>query len=54
MGLEYSIQFKKRKENLVADALSRCQEEGSAASVTVVIPAWCKEVVDSYEGDEHI
>jgi len=54
MGLDYSIQYKKGKENLAADAMSRCQEEGSAASITVVIPAWCKEVVDSYKGDEHI
>lgn len=22
--------------------------------MTVIIPEWCKEVVDSYEGDEHI
>ena len=54
MGLDYSIQYKKGNENLAADALLRCQEEASAATLTVVIPKWCKEVVDNYERDDHI
>ena len=52
MGLDYSIQYKKGKENLVADALSRCHEEGEAAVINMVIPEWCSEMVNSYEGDE--
>ena len=54
MGLDYSIQYKKGKENQTADALSRCHEEGEAAAITMVVPKWCSEVVNSYDGDEHI
>ena len=54
MGLYYSIQYTKGKENLATDALLRCQEEGSAATMIVAIPEWCMEVMDNYEGDEHI
>jgi len=39
---------------LAIDALSRCHEEGEAAVITMVIPKWCSEVVNNYEGDEHI
>ena len=52
MGLDYVIQYKKSKENIAADALSRCKEEGLTASITAVIPSWCKEVTSSYEGNE--
>ena len=39
---------------MAIDALSRCHEEGEAAVITMVIPKWCSEVVNNYEGDEHI
>ena len=51
MGLDYSIQYKKGKENVVADALSRRHEEGSVAAITTVILKWCQHVIKSYEGD---
>jgi len=54
MGLDYSIQYKKGKENQATDAPSRCHEEGEAVAMTMVIPKWCSEVVNSYDGDEHI
>ena len=54
MGLDYVIQYKKDKENIAADALSRCREEGLTASIMAVIPTWCKEVASSYEGDEKL
>ena len=54
MGLDYSIQYKKGKENQATDALSSCHEEGQATAVTMVVLEWCSEVVSSYDGDEHI
>ena len=54
MGLDYTIQYKKGKENIAADALSRCHEEGSMAAVTVVTPQWYEEVINSYAGDQRI
>ena len=39
---------------MAADALSRCHEEGSAATIITVIPKWCQEVIDNYEGDEKV
>lgn len=54
MGLDYSIQYRRGKENVVADALSRRQEEGSTSAITAIIPAWCQEVIDSYDGDEQV
>ena len=38
MGLDYVIQFRKGKENVVADALSRYQEGGMLAATTLVVP----------------
>ena len=52
MGLDYSIQYKRGKENVAADALSRCHEEGSTVAITTVILEWYHEVIESYEEDE--
>lgn len=38
MGLDYLIQYKRGKENVVANALSRCHKEGRVAAITTVIP----------------
>lgn len=54
MGLDYSIQYRKDKENVATDALSRCHEDGNLASITMVVSEWCKEVVDSFERDEQV
>ena len=54
LGLDYAIQYRKGKEIIVADAMSRCHEEGSVAAISQVIPEWYNEVIDSYGEDEKI
>lgn len=46
--MDYTIKYRKGKDNLVADALSRRDEKGSCKAITVVTPEWIKEVVSSY------
>lgn len=53
MGLDYIIQYRKGKENRVADALSRKGSEGVTQAITGAIPEWITEVVKSYETDDH-
>ena len=50
LGLDYSIQYCRGKENTVADALSRKEENEECRAVSVVVPEWIKEVSRSYEG----
>ncbi len=55
MGLEYTIKYKKGKENLAVNALSRRGlEEGSVQALTTVIPTWVNEVIESYKGDSRV
>ena len=42
MGLDYTILYCKGKENVVADALSK--REDNEGGITVVVPKWVKEV----------
>ena len=54
MGLDYTIQYKKGRENVVADTLSRCQEKGETTAITALILSLYQEVANSYELDEQI
>ncbi|KAJ1690028.1 hypothetical protein LUZ63_014183 [Rhynchospora breviuscula] len=62
LGLDYSIEYKKGKENRVADALSRVEGQNwyisgnSAASwaVSEIIPQWIHDLLSSYINDPWI
>lgn len=48
----YSIEYKKGKDNITTNALSR-RVLNCMATITSVIPLWTEEVEKSYEQDEH-
>ena len=52
VGLDYTIQYKKGKENLVTDALSKREEKRSCKAITAVTPDWVKDIVGSYANTE--
>lgn len=53
LGYHYTIEYKKGKENLVANAFSgRDQAALECSVVTTLQPAWIMELHDSYEGDK--
>jgi hypothetical protein len=52
---DYSIEYKKRSDNTVADALSRKVDHHSSEeclAITTVIPKWMEEVITSYAADD--
>lgn len=52
MGLQFKIVYKKGKENVAANALSRVSHCLAVTAVTEVKPAWLQEVINSYATDE--
>jgi len=40
MGLDYTIQYRRGKENVVVDALFHYHEEGTLAAIISVVPDW--------------
>jgi len=48
MGLQFRIIYKKGKDNIVVDALSRVGHMMAIQAVSLVQPAWIQEVLISY------
>jgi hypothetical protein len=51
MEFNYSIEYKKGKENKVVDALSR--KDHSIMAITSVVPAWVSDIEASYTNDAY-
>jgi hypothetical protein len=51
MGLQFKIVYRKGKENLAADALSRVGHFMALQAVSTTTPAWLQEVLNSYHTD---
>ena len=51
LGYNYTIEYKKGKENKVADALSRAPHATKLLAISQVIPVWIEQVTDSYTSD---
>jgi hypothetical protein len=52
MGLQFRIVYRKGKENLATDALSRVGHVMALQSVSEVTPVWIQEVINSYVIDQ--
>jgi hypothetical protein len=52
MGLQFKIIYRKGKENVAADALSRLPIVMSLHNCLEVRPMWIQEVINSYETDQ--
>jgi hypothetical protein len=48
VGLQFRLQYKQGPDNTAADALSRVGHNFNTSAVSVVLPIWVQEVVNSY------
>jgi hypothetical protein len=51
MGYNYTIEYKKGKDNKAVDALSRKPNTESMRAISTVVPLWVNDVQTSYTGD---
>lgn len=51
LEFDYTIEYKKGKENLVADAPSRKEQPAECAHITVIQAEWLSDVKNIYVGD---
>ena len=51
LGYNYKVEYKKGKENKVADALSRVQHTTTVQAISLVVPVWIEQVINTYQDD---
>ena len=51
LGYNYKVEYKKGKENKVADALSRVQHTTIVQAISLVVPVWIEQVINTYQDD---
>jgi len=56
LGYDFEIVYKKRKQNVVADALSRKDEDVEAflCDISIIQPDWRVEARDELKNDEKV
>ena len=56
LGYEFEIIYKKGKQNVVTDALSRKDEDVEAllCAISIIQPYWRAEAMDKWKNDEKI
>jgi ribonuclease HI len=53
LGFNYKVEYKKGRENKVADALSRAPHSSQLLAISAVILSWVEQVQASYENDPY-
>ena len=55
MGYDYEITYKKGKDHLVTDALSRTfDDQGSLSAISMPVPNWLQSVQQGYVNDSSL